>query len=635
MSNDLGDMIDDPSAEALWRMYAKAKASLPYRERMQNLTWRMMGMNQLKNNINHNNESGHSYLNNRPHQNQANDIHTDGSSSYQNDTIQQYGMSTGGDEYLDFDNSSLLQSEKPKMTSNLTKFLLGQQQGTKSSLSEPQTSTNDPTSDDFDYVAHIKKIGQEDSQMPTMDDHPGDVFKSMPGLPIQPHSFSNFHHNNNNNNNNNNGNNINSHEHGSFHSHSVSSSFNTNGFDNIYGSGYLDSPNNDAASFMDPLDAISSSYEAPSSFNNVSSSFNENPSYFQSVYTQSLNSPASSAAQTPTIESGSFLEGYYGGGTGRNNMSFASQMRTVSSTTSFANMSNSVDNGRSSVKMEPNQDIMMVDSSSSQSNLSPAINFRRQSSTASTIKKKPTTSKLTKAKRNSSATQLSNAASLATTSAGSAAATPISSSAPAKKTDTTSTSNANTRCTNCNTQTTPLWRRNPEGQPLCNACGLFLKLHGVVRPLSLKTDVIKKRQRGSSSVSKSGSVQPPSPSKSSVPPTGKKVTTAKTDDKKKAGTSSTNLKKKGSTTASTGGPAKQKQTIPDANFLNDNTMTAIHSHAGTGSGTEGFGFDEDHQMGYQFGSTMDIDHGQDNTGGKQQSNEGGQNNNWEWLTMAL
>lgn len=53
-----------------------------------------------------------------------------------------------------------------------------------------------------------------------------------------------------------------------------------------------------------------------------------------------------------------------------------------------------------------------------------------------------------------------------------------------------------TACTNCHTQTTPLWRRNPEGQPLCNACGLFLKLHGVVRPLSLKTDVIKKRNRG-------------------------------------------------------------------------------------------------------------------------------------------
>ncbi|KAI8643704.1 hypothetical protein BD408DRAFT_364378 [Parasitella parasitica] len=60
------------------------------------------------------------------------------------------------------------------------------------------------------------------------------------------------------------------------------------------------------------------------------------------------------------------------------------------------------------------------------------------------------------------------------------------------KKDTSSTA---TQCTNCDTTTTPLWRRNPEGKPLCNACGLFLKLHGVVRPLSLKTNIIKKRNR--------------------------------------------------------------------------------------------------------------------------------------------
>ncbi|GEQ71945.1 hypothetical protein JCM33374_g5631 [Metschnikowia sp. JCM 33374] len=59
-----------------------------------------------------------------------------------------------------------------------------------------------------------------------------------------------------------------------------------------------------------------------------------------------------------------------------------------------------------------------------------------------------------------------------------------------------STTTSNIECANCFTKTTPLWRRNPQGEPLCNACGLFLKLHGTVRPLSLKTDVIKKRQRG-------------------------------------------------------------------------------------------------------------------------------------------
>ena len=43
-----------------------------------------------------------------------------------------------------------------------------------------------------------------------------------------------------------------------------------------------------------------------------------------------------------------------------------------------------------------------------------------------------------------------------------------------------------TTCTNCFTQATTLWRQNLKGHPLCNACGLFLKLHDVARPLSLK-----------------------------------------------------------------------------------------------------------------------------------------------------
>ncbi|CDO96338.1 unnamed protein product [Kluyveromyces dobzhanskii CBS 2104] len=57
---------------------------------------------------------------------------------------------------------------------------------------------------------------------------------------------------------------------------------------------------------------------------------------------------------------------------------------------------------------------------------------------------------------------------------------------------------SNPVCKNCYTSTTPLWRRDEHGSVLCNACGLFLKLHGRPRPISLKTDVIKSRNRKSS-----------------------------------------------------------------------------------------------------------------------------------------
>ncbi|OMH85624.1 Nitrogen regulatory protein NUT1 [Zancudomyces culisetae] len=70
-----------------------------------------------------------------------------------------------------------------------------------------------------------------------------------------------------------------------------------------------------------------------------------------------------------------------------------------------------------------------------------------------------------------------------------------------------------TRCSNCNTEKTPLWRRdNSSGKPLCNACGLFYKLHGVNRPMSLKTNVIKKRNRKTNNNNNNGNVNGNNPS---------------------------------------------------------------------------------------------------------------------------
>ncbi|KAJ3860422.1 hypothetical protein EV359DRAFT_49129 [Lentinula novae-zelandiae] len=54
---------------------------------------------------------------------------------------------------------------------------------------------------------------------------------------------------------------------------------------------------------------------------------------------------------------------------------------------------------------------------------------------------------------------------------------------------------ATAQCYNCHTTATPLWRKDDEGKTVCNACGLYYKLHGSARPISMKSDVIRKRSR--------------------------------------------------------------------------------------------------------------------------------------------
>ncbi|KAI7877831.1 glucocorticoid receptor-like (DNA-binding domain) [Lichtheimia hyalospora FSU 10163] len=77
-------------------------------------------------------------------------------------------------------------------------------------------------------------------------------------------------------------------------------------------------------------------------------------------------------------------------------------------------------------------------------------------------------------------------------------------------------------CANCRTTTTPLWRRDESGNTICNACGLYYKLHGMHRPVSMKRSVIKRRKRVV--VAETSSVSP-------SPPEEKLDETAVTKDK--------------------------------------------------------------------------------------------------------
>lgn len=72
-------------------------------------------------------------------------------------------------------------------------------------------------------------------------------------------------------------------------------------------------------------------------------------------------------------------------------------------------------------------------------------------------------------------------------------------------------STAASQCLNCETTITPLWRRNGEGKPLCNACGLFLNLHGIPRPAALKSTFIKRRNRGRNGEKTGGNKKPAKP----------------------------------------------------------------------------------------------------------------------------
>ena len=52
-------------------------------------------------------------------------------------------------------------------------------------------------------------------------------------------------------------------------------------------------------------------------------------------------------------------------------------------------------------------------------------------------------------------------------------------------------------CSHCQTRQTSVWRRNEDGDHVCNACGMYKRASGKERPLSLKRNKIKPRARRS------------------------------------------------------------------------------------------------------------------------------------------
>uniref|UniRef100_A0A1I7XBK6 GATA-type domain-containing protein n=1 Tax=Heterorhabditis bacteriophora TaxID=37862 RepID=A0A1I7XBK6_HETBA len=51
------------------------------------------------------------------------------------------------------------------------------------------------------------------------------------------------------------------------------------------------------------------------------------------------------------------------------------------------------------------------------------------------------------------------------------------------------------RCSNCMTTKTTAWRRDLAGKLVCNACGLYYRLHRTHRPVHMRKDFIQQRFR--------------------------------------------------------------------------------------------------------------------------------------------
>lgn len=514
-------LIDDESfAESLWKMYRRAKDLLPYRTRMENLTWRLMFINNKRPDVQRH-EKQRSAASVSSTDNRAFRRSIDSTTS----PLQAHSFFPR-ETKLKFDaKPNARQADRKRNQFQDIRSELGMASDiTKTGFN---SLSSDPTADDFDYVAHIRKLGQEkeaslsntkkrpaeflpllsslnpmsnlssglaasfnheqhDSMTDAEKVHPSSfsfnldplAFEALPtnsnfsdSSPLTSNSLTNSTV-------------IPQSEHfGRTFSQTHSQDGDENGISGSYDSKYMSTtpmttigPSTilnsygtnhlarDEESYVSLVDQFRSQSNTPFSAQQLRGSTNSESAGQHSPFTLA-HSNSFSGQQSPQHPSmirttsqshisglnipGTSFDAYDFGPSSMPNNYFDSYHRNSSSNTL---VNNDAHNG--------NRHNMSFKVNSTVNPFSESLDEKKHLKKSKPAKAKKKSSKL--------GDLFSNA----------------------KKDD-----NGSISCTNCGTRTTPLWRRNPQGQPLCNACGLFLKLHGVVRPLSLKTDVIKKRQR--------------------------------------------------------------------------------------------------------------------------------------------
>ncbi|NXP63689.1 GATA6 factor, partial [Chloropsis cyanopogon] len=118
-------------------------------------------------------------------------------------------------------------------------------------------------------------------------------------------------------------------------------------------------------------------------------------------------------------------------------------------------------------------------------------------------------------------------------------------------------------CANCHTTTTTLWRRNAEGEPVCNACGLYMKLHGVPRPLAMKKEGIQTRKRKPKNINKSKACS--GNSTTAVPMTPTSTSSTNSDDCSKTASPGAQTAASGASSSVMSGPGES--TSPESSSL--------------------------------------------------------------------